>query len=192
MATAGPDRAEAGTVRAWIILRAVAAYGKAWRAHAKAGRRDPDPQESGAGFPVRVQTGADLEAAAFDLLAWQDPEAVDGPASPFWVQHDMPEAAVAPGGLPLAGVVADGGGSLEGLRLGDGSLVLKIERGEAAVQILLRDPAPFPEGAGIELRHPFGLRMPHGMRRLIDFWEVAGRPPPPPAGRRTKTASWPS
>jgi len=91
----------------------------------------------------------------------------------------MAEAVVAPEAEPLAELVAAGGGAVEGLRLLDGRLVLKIEHDGRAAQILLRDSRPFPPGAGIELRHPFGLRMPHSMRRLLDFWQVAGRPPPP-------------
>ena len=91
----------------------------------------------------------------------------------------MAEAVVAPEAEPLAELVAAGGGAVEGLRLLDGRLVLKIEHDGRAAQILLRDAGPFPPGAGIELRHPFGLRMPHSMRRLLDFWQVAGRPPPP-------------
>ena len=184
-------------IRAWLFLRRVEDYRAAWRAHA--GRADPgaDPAsgaggeapdrepvpgavpEPGQAVPIRVQTRADLEAARFDLLAWQDPRGKGGPASPFWVQDGMAEAVVAPGAEPLAELVAAGGGTLEGLRLLDGGLVLKIEHDGRAVQVLLRDGGPFPPGAGIELRHPFGLRMPQGMRRLLDFWQVAGRPPPP-------------
>ncbi len=179
-------------VRAWLFLRCVPEYEAAWRARAGPGAdsgepvavpgsdpdRAPGPEELE--FPIRVQTRADLEAARFDLLAWQDPLAAYGPASPFWIQDGMAEAAVAPDAEPLAGMVAAGGGSVEGLRLLDGGLVLKIEHGGRAVQILLRGAGRFPAGAGIELRHGFGLRMPHSMRRLLDFWQVAGRSPPPP------------
>ena len=182
-------------VRAWLFLRCVPEYEAAWRAQAgpsaatDAGQaREP----GGRDFPIRVQTPADLEAARFDLLAWQDPLAGDGPASPFWVQDGMPEATVSPDAEPLAGVVAAGGGSLEGLRLLDGGMVLKIEHEGRAVQILLRDAGPFPEGAGIELRHGFGLRMPHSMRRLLDFWQVAGRPPPPPRNSARRRSTSPS
>ena len=195
---------EAGDgVRAWLFLRRVAAYRAAWRtagaAHAEpsdatVAEQVPDGGESvaesgepgGQAFPIRLQTEADLEAARFDLLAWQDPrgeddmEDPDGPASPFWIQEGMTEAAVAPGAEPLAGMVAAEGGTVEGLRLLDGGLVLKVEFDGRAVQLLLRDTGPFPADGGIELRHPFGLRMPQGMRRLLDFWDVAGRSPPPP------------
>ena len=183
-------------VRAWLFLRCVPEYEAAWRAQAgpaaDSGEPVPPDRSPGHDFPVRVQTRTDLEAARFDLLAWQDPLAGDGPASPFWIQEGMPEAAVAPDAEPLAGVVAAGGGSVEGLRLLDGDLVLKIEHGERAVQILLRDAGPFPPGAGIELRHGFGLRMPHSMRRLLDFWQVAGRPPPPPRNSARRNSTSPS
>ena len=185
-------------IRAWLFLRRVEDYRAAWAEHAgqatpgadpasEPGGEAPDrkpvpgaiPEPDGQAFPIRVQTRADLEAARFDLLAWQDPCGKGGPASPFWVQDGMAEAVVAPGAEPLAELVAAGGGSVEGLRLLDGGLVLKIEHDGRAVQVLLRDGGPFPPGAGIELRHPFGLRMPQGMHRLLDFWQVAGRPPPP-------------
>ena len=102
----------------------------------------------------------------------------------------MTEAAIAPGAEPIAEMVAAGGGSLEGLRLLDGGLVLKIEHGGRAVRLLLRDAGRFPPGAGIELRHGFGLRMPQSMRRLLDFWEVTGRSPPPRRGRPRRIATW--
>ena len=196
-------------IRAWLFLRQVAEYRAAWTEHAAppdapGTERDPDGVEpdpepgepagqapdrrepvpatepGGQAFPIRVQTRADLAAARFDLLAWRDPRGEGGPASPFWVQEGMTEAAIAPDAAPLADMVAADGGSVEGLRLLDGALVLKIEFDGRAVQLLLRDAGPFPPDAGIELRTPFGLRLPHGMRRLLDFWEVAGRSPPPP------------
>lgn len=161
-------------MRAWMVLRRVKDYEAAWREHAAA----PSALEPGP-FPIRVQNAADLNAARFDLLAWADPRAEGGPASPFWVQDGMVDAAVAPGVVPLTSVVAEGGGSIEGLRLLDGALVLKIECGPAALHLRVRDAGPFPNAAGIELRHPFGLGMPQTVQRLIDFWTVAGRTIPP-------------
>ena len=177
-------------VRAWRFLRNVPEYEAAWQA--QTGEPIPSGGDPVRGFPVRVQTRADLGAARFGLLAWQDPRGEGDPASPFWVQDGMPEAAVSPDAEPLAGMVAAGGGSLEGLRLLDGNMVLKIEHGEAALQILLRGAGPLPPGAGIELRHAFGLRMPHSMRRLLDFWQVAGRPSPPPRGSARRNSTSPS
>ena len=186
----GTPMATGDGIQAWTVLRRLEDYEAAWRAHAG----PPAALEPGP-FPIRVQGAADLEAARFDLLAWADPRAGDGPASPFWVQDGMAEAALAPGVAPLASVVAEGGGSIEGLRLRDGALVLKIECGPAALQLRVRGAGPFPDAAGIELRHPFGLGMPQTVRRLIDFWSVAGRAVPPetagpdPRGRRAGTCS---
>ena len=81
-------------IRAWLFLRHVEAYEAAWRAHAVLPA--PEPVFEPGPFPIRLQTAADLEAAPFDLLAWQDPWAEDGPASPFWVQSGMVEAVVEP------------------------------------------------------------------------------------------------
>ena len=70
------------------------------------------------------------------------------------------------------------GRSVEGLRLDDGGLVLKVEYAGTVVQIRLRDSPSFPEDGGIEIRHRFGLRIPQTVRRMLDFWSVAGRAAP--------------
>ena len=162
--------------RAWLFLRHVAAYEAACRAHSVLPALEP-VFEPGP-FPIRIQTAADLEAARFDLLAWADPHRADGPASPFWVQSGMVEAVLEPDAEPLVPLVATGGGAVEGLRLAEGGLVLKIECAGAVVQIRVRDSAPFPEDGGIEVRHRFGLRMPQTVGRMLDFWSVAGLPAP--------------
>ena len=74
--------------------------------------------------------------------------------------------------------MAGGGGAIEGLRLAGGGLVLKIAFAGAVVLVRLRGTAPFPDGSGIEIRHRFGLKMPQSVRRLLDFWSVAGLPVP--------------
>ena len=160
-------------VVAWMVLRQVDEYRKAWDRHAAgvsvAAELGP--------LRIRVQTEADLEAERFELLAWEDPRKADGPASAFWRQDGMPEGVLEPGTEPLVGLVGDRG-SVEGLRLLDGDLVLKIEYGGAAVQIRLRGVARFPDDGGISVKHGFGLRMPLSVRRLLDFWSVAGLPAP--------------
>ena len=181
----GRARETGNGVHAWLFLRHVEAYERAWRMHAATGVPEAGP------FRIRAQTSADLEAAVFDLMAWEDPFRVDGPGSPFWIGLAMVEAAIEPDALPIAPLVAAGGGSIEGLRLLDGRLVLKIECGGAAVQLLLRDADPFPEDGGIEIRHRFGLRMPHSVRRMLEFWEVAGLPAPRNGrGRGARIAHW--
>ncbi len=162
-------------VLAWMVLRQIGDYREAWRRHAAAAglsaALEPGP------FRIRIQTEADLEADRFEMFAWEDPWNADGPASAFWRQRGMPEGVLEPGAEPLVELVGDRG-SVEGLRLLDGDLLLKIEYGGAAVQIRLRDAARFPDDGGISIRHAFGLRIPLSVRRLLDFWSVAGRPAP--------------
>ncbi len=134
-----------GGTRAWEFLRRNPGYIEA-ESGAPPAPAEPDP------FPMRVQTGADLEAARWGLLAWEDPRAEDGPASPFWRDAPMLGAAPAPGARPLAQVLDAPGWRLAGLRLADGGTVLKVEHGGAAVQLMIEEG--FDPAVGIELRLP--------------------------------------
>ena len=157
-----------------MVLRQVDEYREAWDRHAAGGvsvAAEPGP------FRIHVPTEADLEAEWFEMLAWEDPRKVDGPVSAFWRQVGTPEGVLEPGAEPLVGLVG-GRGSVEGLRLLDGNLVLKIECGGAAVQVRLRNLARFPDDGGISVKHAFGLRIPLSVGRLLDFWRVAGLPAP--------------
>ena len=136
-------------VRAWRVLRRLGEYEAAWLSHIAPAAWEPGP------FPIRIQSPADFEAARFQLLAWADPRAADGPISPFWNRTHMVEAALDSGAEPLAALVAAGGGTLEGLRLMDGGLVLKVEYAHAVVQLRLRDAVRFPGRRG---RGPTPLR----------------------------------
>ena len=161
-------------VLAWRMLRVLREYKEAWERHAAAG--PPRVLEPGP-FRIRVQTEADLEAARFELLAWEDPHDADGLAAPFWRQDGMPEGFVHPG-APLPAELAAEGALIEGLRLLCGDLVVRIEWRDAAVQIRILDAARFPDDCGIAVTHGFGLRMPHPVRRMVDFWNATGRPCP--------------
>ena len=176
----GPEAGRSGrtgdgdAVLAWRVLRRVGGYVEAWELHGAAGAAralEPGP------FPIRVQAEADMEAARFELLAWEDPHDADGPASPFWRQDGMPEGVLDPEAPPLAAIAGEGA-SVEGLRLLCGDLVVRIEWRGAALQVRLRDAARFPDDGGICIGHAFGLRMPHAMRRMVDFWNAAGRQGP--------------
>ena len=81
----------------WAFLRRHPDYRAAWREHAAG------PELEAAPFPVRVQSNADLAAAApWSLLAWEDPGAVeDGLAWPFWDGVPMLEAIVSRRAAPL-------------------------------------------------------------------------------------------
>ena len=148
-----------------MFLRRVEAYVAAWEANlAAAGTSaalEPGP------FPIRVQTAEDLEAARFDLLAWEDPCREDGPASPFWVQSGMVQGLLERDGEPLTAMAADGA-SVEGLRLLCGDLVVKVEYRGAVVQVVVRGVDRFPEDGAIRVEHSFGLRMPLSARRILD------------------------
>lgn len=175
---------------AWVFLRRVEAYLAGWRANGSAAGTsaalEPGP------FPIRVQAAADLEAARFHLLAWEDPWQEDGPDSPFWVQSGMVQGVVDRDGEPLAAMAADGA-SVEGLRLLCGDLVVKVEYRGAVVQVVVRGVERFPEEGSIRVEHRFGLRMPVSARRILDFWNVAGRPVPSQgSGRWAGIASWPA
>lgn len=158
-------------VSAWAVLRRHADYREAWR---KAARRRAFEE---APFPLRVQTDSDLQAERWRLLAWEDPEAGDT-VSPFWIGAPTIEGAIRPGALPLAAMAQEPKTGVEGLRLLDGALMLKIAYGGAVVRIRIRDGGPFPPDAGIEVVHDFGLRMPQTAETIFDFWAVAGEPPP--------------
>ena len=102
----------------------------------------------------------------------------------------MLEGLLEPGTKPLAAMLGDGG-SVEGLRLSAGDLVLKVECAGAVVQIRLRGAGRFPEDGGIFIKHPFDLRMPQSVRRSLDSWSVAGRPAPRNGrGRWAEKARW--
>ena len=123
-------------VRGWLYFRRHPAYRAAWRAGAGEAAFEPAP------FPLRVQSRADLDAARFGLLAWEDPYAEDGPASPFWSEAPRVLAVPAPADVaaelePLGAAMARDGAALSGLRLLDGALVLKLEWDGVAAQMRL-------------------------------------------------------
>ena len=112
----------------WSALRHDRAYVADWRA--------PAP------FPLRTQTSADLDAARWGLLAWEDPR-TGMAASPFWFDEAIPEGrfvelddAVA---TPILAGLSEAGATLTGLRLPDGALVLRIARGRKSGQVRLRE-----------------------------------------------------
>lgn len=166
---------------AWRVLRQVDDYADAWDRHALA---VGEPALEPGPFRIRVQSESDIEAARFELLAWEDPS---GPGPPFWRQEMMLEARLDLDAMPLA-AIPDDGGTVEGLRLLSGDLVVRVGCGGASVQVRVRDAPDFPDDGGLSVIHDFGLRMPHTMRRMIDFWSAAGRSGPR-SGRVRREAS---
>ena len=151
--------------RAWEYLRRNPAYIEAWRT-AQPAAEEPAP------FPLRAQTAADREAAAWGLLAWEDPD--DGPASPFWADAPMLEAVPSPEAPALAELLTEPEVRLSGLRLAGGAAILKVEHGESAVQIRIADGAAFDPSGGIALRLPTALDLRVRLRRTGELWPIGG------------------
>ena len=132
---------------AWAYMRRDPDYRAAWAGNAGLPRF-----EAGA-FPLRVQAGADLAAAAdWGLLAWDDPR-VGVWRSPFWSGIPMlvgePDPDPWPDTTPLLPLLAGAGATVEGLRLMNGRFILKVELGNALLQILVPSGRMFAPGDGI-------------------------------------------
>lgn len=156
-----------GGGRAWRFLKRNPRYIEA------RGKTAPAPREP-APFPLRAQTEADQDAAAWGLLAWEDP-ADDGLGSPFWAKAPSIEAIPSPWPSPAVAEIAnEPGWGLSGLRLADGAVVLKVECGAAAVQLRIADGAAFDPEGGVLVVTPGELQLPVLMRRAADLWPVAG------------------
>ena len=174
-----------GGKRAWAFLRRNPGYIEA-ESGAPQAAAEPAP------FPMRVQTGADLEAAAWGLLAWEDPLVEGGPASPFWAEAPVLEATASPSPL-LAALAAEPGWRVTGLRLAGGPVVVKVEHGAAALQLRVADGAAFDPDAGIRVSTDPDLLFPERMRRGAGLWPaVAVDSKKAAAGFPTASCSRPS
>ena len=154
--------------RAWEYLRRNPAYIEARRTAA-----EPVLEEA-APFPLRVQTAADREAAAWGLLAWENPDDEAGPASPFWADVPMLEAVPSPEAPALAELLREPEVRLSGLRLEGGAAIIRVEHGEGSVQIRIADGAAFDPAGGIDLRLPTTLDLQVRLRRTAELWPIAG------------------
>ena len=174
--------------RAWQYLRRNPRYAEAWREAAA----EPAPDEP-APFPLRMQTEAERAAAAWGLLAWEDPVARDGPASPFWAEAPMVEGEASAAGEPgMVEVVRAPGARLSGLRLGGGALILKVEQGGAVAQVRIADGEGFDPEGGLAFRLTFGLDLTTRLTRIGDLWALAAGRPKKAAGRgMTRRCFWP-
>ena len=134
------------TERAWRRLRENPDYVADWRASAGATVREAPP------YAFRRQTGADLAAARWSLLAWEDPRHPQW-AELFWADVTMVDARVAePGEHAWRCLLHRAGATYTGLRLLDGALVLKVWRGRETAQIRVLDGAAFdPARCGLEV-----------------------------------------
>lgn len=175
MVIAGSRLPDWDPVRAWRFIRASKAYRYAWRRRrTQPGLLEPAP------FEIRWQTAADAGALRWGLLAWADPYADAGPASPFWAGSAMLNGRVERDAPALAALAAADQAGLTGLRVG-GALILKIERENVAVQVRIAGGGAFPANAG--------LLLVREVARIEDVW--SGVPGPAPGrGRGTRKRSF--
>ena len=160
--------------RAWSYLRCDPAYREAWH-----DRAAPPEYERDTPFPVRIQTDVDRAAVTdWSLLAWQDPLEKAGPLSAFFADIPMLDGTGSSSAPPLLPLLADAGATLEGLRLRNGVLILKVERDGQAVQVRLTNAGPLLAGGGVRVWHDWGLRLPMNIAQLTDLWGVSGGPAP--------------
>ena len=160
--------------RAWSFLRCDPAYRAAWRDQAA-----PPAYERDTPFPVRVQAAADRAAVTdWSLLAWQDPLAKAGPLSAFFSDVPMLDGTGSASAAPLLPLLARAGATIEGLRLMNGVLILKVERDGRAIQVRVTDAGPLLAGGGVRVWHDWGLRLPMNIAQLTDLWSVSGGPSP--------------
>lgn len=159
---------------AWGVLRALRAYQAAYEAQA-----EPPAFEDGTGFPVRIQSEADLAARdPWRVEAWENPFARDGPASPFLAGEAMLEAEGSPTAPPLLPYLAEVGARVDGLRLLDGTLIVKIERDRRAVQIRVTGDGPLLAAGGLRVGSAVGPDVPLEIARLTALWSALGGPAP--------------
>ena len=171
--------------RAWRRLMENPDYVADWRAHAGPTVREAPPHV------FRRQTEADLKAARWNLLAWEDPLRPQW-AAPVWADVPMVEARVAEPGPSgrhsWRRLLRRAGARYSGLRLLDGTLVLmKVSRGRETGQIAVIDGAAFdPALSGLEVRMRQGEGARGGWVRLKSLERIvfreSGAPPSRPRG----------
>ena len=103
------------------------------------------------------------------LLAWEDPRTRNR-FSPFWVDNKMVRALAVKPEESAPVLARESGASFTGLRLRDGSLVLKTKRGRRVEQLRIIDGDSFDFGrTGLEVGHRFGISPPTGMHRITNL-----------------------
>ena len=134
--------------RSWRRLREDPDYVSDWRASAGPTVCEAPP------YAFRRQTEADIEAARWKLLAWENPR------HPQWAELFRADVAMVEVRVVVSGAHARrcllrrAGATFTGLRLLDGALVLKVSRGRETGQIRVLD------GAGTQGTGPAANRPP--------------------------------
>ena len=156
-----------GGARAWRFLKRNPDYIEAQGKAPAAAPGEPAP------FPIRAQTRADLDAAPWGLMAWEDPLDGAGPAAPFWTDAPALRGFQVAGEPPLAELLEEPGVRLSGLRIANGPAIVKVEQGEAAVHVRFDDGEGFDPRGGIVYGFSDGLDLGLRLRRAADLWPIA-------------------
>ena len=178
-----------GGTRAWRFLKRNPHYIEARR------KARPAAPDEAAPFPIRARTAADRKAAAWGLMAWEEPFATEGPASPFWTGAPTMRGFPVPGAPPLTELLEGPGVRLSGLRLETGPVIVRIAQGNAAVHLRIEDGAGFDPEAGIVYGFENELELGLRLRRAADLWPIAAAETKKDAtgdafGSRTRSFSW--
>ena len=107
---------------------------------------------------------------------------------PFWAEAPMLDGELVQGARPLLPLLASSGARIEGLRLGSGGLVLKVQRGDKAAQVRIGAGGPFPADAGLVVRLDYALPLPVLIERVRDLWNVTHGPVPRRGGSGGRTS----
>ena len=136
-----------------------------------------------AGCALRARSEADLEAARWGLLAWEDPRE-RGAFKPFWIDDKMLVAVVVEPGDTVGTLARVTGMRVCGLRLLDGALALKVKRGRRVEQIRVLEGDSFDlERTALELRCPFDGFPPAATSRLCNLAAMMKPRKRPPSNR---------
>ena len=92
----------------------------------------------------------------------------------------MLEAEGSTRATPLVPFLAAASARVDGLRLLDGTLIVKIEQDGRAVQIRVTNDGPLLAGGGLRLYCEHGPELPLEIARLTALWSVSGGPAPRP------------
>ena len=153
-----------GSASDWYALRANPDYKADWRTHGGAA----EVVET-AGFALCTQTEADLEAARWGLLAWEDSRE-RSKFSPFWIDDKMLQGVVVEAtksGPTVTTLMRATGMHASGLRLLDGALVLKWKRWRRVEQVRLAEGDSFdPERTGTEFQYDLDGNLGEVLLRL--------------------------
>ena len=120
---------------------------------------------------------------AWGMLAWEDPRA-DRPLAPFWANAGVFEGRASSDAPPFARLATKSGADLSGLRLDDGSLMLRIEVGGRSVVVRLPARTEFPSDAGLR------LLLVREVSEIDDLWPGVSAPWPGRVQGTAGTASF--